>query len=117
MALDEANKKLFVGCRLPARLVILGTTSGRIVTSLSIVGDTDDIFYDPRTAPGLRHQRGRCSESSPDNMIQISKSQSENHNGARLHRLSWRKRQRRASIASILAAQGSENMTLVTRGY
>ena len=47
MALDDANKKLFVGCRLPARLVILGTTSGRIVPSLSTVGDSDDIFYDP----------------------------------------------------------------------
>jgi hypothetical protein len=47
MALDEANKRLFVGCRLPARLVVLDTTSGRIVTSLPTVGDTDDIFYDP----------------------------------------------------------------------
>jgi hypothetical protein len=47
MALDDANKKLFVGCRLRARLVISGTTSGRIVTSLLTVGDTDDIFYDP----------------------------------------------------------------------
>ena len=47
MALDEANKRLFVGCRLPARLVVLDTTSGRIVTSLATVGDTDDVFYDP----------------------------------------------------------------------
>jgi len=47
MALDEANKRLFVGCRLPARLVVLDAASGRIVTSLATVGDTDDIFYDP----------------------------------------------------------------------
>src|SRR6201987_3848374 len=46
MALDEPNKRLFVGCRLPARLVVLDTNSGRIVSSLPIVGDTDDIFYD-----------------------------------------------------------------------
>jgi hypothetical protein len=46
-AMDEANKRLFVGCRLPARLVVLDTTSGRIVTSLPTVGDADDIFYDP----------------------------------------------------------------------
>ena len=32
MALDDANKRLFVGCRLPSRLVVLDTTSGRIVT-------------------------------------------------------------------------------------
>jgi hypothetical protein len=47
MALDDANKRLFVGCRLPARLVVLDTTSGRIVTSMPTVGDTDDVFYDP----------------------------------------------------------------------
>ena len=47
MALDDFNKRLFVGCRLPARLVVLDTTSGRIVTSLRTVRDTDDIFYDP----------------------------------------------------------------------
>jgi hypothetical protein len=46
MALDEANKRLFVGCRLPAKLVVLDTTSGRIVASLSTIGDADDIFYD-----------------------------------------------------------------------
>ena len=47
MALDDANERLFVGCRFPARLVVLDTTSGRIVTSLPTVGDTDDVFYDP----------------------------------------------------------------------
>ena len=46
MALDEADRKLFVGCRLPARLVVLDTNSGRIVTALPTVGDPDDIFYD-----------------------------------------------------------------------
>jgi DNA-binding beta-propeller fold protein YncE len=46
MALDSANKRLFVGCRLPARLVVLDTTSGRILSTLPTVGDTDDIFYD-----------------------------------------------------------------------
>jgi hypothetical protein len=42
MALDAANKTLFVGCRLPARLVVLDTTSGRIVTSLPAVGGISD---------------------------------------------------------------------------
>jgi DNA-binding beta-propeller fold protein YncE len=46
MALDNANKRLFVGCRLPARLVVLDTTSGRSVNTLPTVGDADDIFYD-----------------------------------------------------------------------
>jgi hypothetical protein len=46
MALDDANKRLFDGCRAPARLVVLDTTSGRIVGMFSTVGDTDDVFYD-----------------------------------------------------------------------
>ena len=47
MALDSPSKRLFVGCRLPAKLVVLDTTSGRSVASLSTIGDADDIFYDP----------------------------------------------------------------------
>jgi hypothetical protein len=46
MALDEVGQRLFVGCRLPARLVVLDTSSGRIVATLPTVGDTDDIFCD-----------------------------------------------------------------------
>src|ERR1700719_4315379 len=46
MALDDTNKILLVWCRLPAKFVVLDTTSGRIVSSLSTIGDTDDIFYD-----------------------------------------------------------------------
>jgi DNA-binding beta-propeller fold protein YncE len=46
MALDNSNKRLFVGCRLPARLVVLDISSGRIIVTLPTVGDTDDIFYD-----------------------------------------------------------------------
>ena len=46
MALDEANHRLFLGCRQPARLLVYDTTSGSLVTAVDIVGDTDDLFYD-----------------------------------------------------------------------
>jgi DNA-binding beta-propeller fold protein YncE len=46
MALDEAGKRLFVVCRRPARLLVLDTDTGRILNSLSTVGDADDVFYD-----------------------------------------------------------------------
>ena len=46
MALDEANHRLLVGCRQPARLVVLDTTTGKRVTDIEISGDTDDLFYD-----------------------------------------------------------------------
>ncbi len=46
MALDEANHRLFVGCRKPARLVVFDTTTAKPVTDIAISGDTDDLFYD-----------------------------------------------------------------------
>ena len=46
MALDEAGGRLFIGCRRPARLVVMDTQSGRRLASVECVGDADDIFYD-----------------------------------------------------------------------
>jgi hypothetical protein len=46
MALDEANHRLFLGCRKPAKLLVLDTTSGKQTASVDITGDTDDLFYD-----------------------------------------------------------------------
>jgi WD40 repeat protein len=46
MALDESHHRLFVGCRVPAQLLVLDTTNGKTVASMDIVGQTDDLFYD-----------------------------------------------------------------------
>jgi hypothetical protein len=46
MALDAANHRLFIGSRNPAKLVVLDTASGKIVTSAEGVGHTDDLWYD-----------------------------------------------------------------------
>jgi len=46
MALDEANHRLFVGCRLPSKLVVLDTESGNVIAKIDISGDSDDLFYD-----------------------------------------------------------------------
>jgi len=48
MALDEANHRLFVGCRIPSKLVVLNTESGEVVTKIDISGDSDDLFYDSK---------------------------------------------------------------------
>ncbi len=48
MALDEANHRLFVGCRLPSKLVVLNTDSGDVVAKIDISGDCDDVFYDSK---------------------------------------------------------------------
>jgi hypothetical protein len=48
MALDEADHRLFVGCRQPAKIIIYNTESGKTVGGLDIPGDVDDLFYDAR---------------------------------------------------------------------
>ncbi|MBI5394501.1 MAG: hypothetical protein HZA91_04310 [Verrucomicrobia bacterium] len=46
MALDEANHRLFIGCRKPPKLLVLDAESGKSVAALPIDGDTDDLFCD-----------------------------------------------------------------------
>jgi len=46
MALDEANHRLFIGCRRPAKVLVYDVSTGTQVASATIVGDTDDLFYD-----------------------------------------------------------------------
>ena len=51
MALDEADHRLFIGCRLPSKLVVLNTDAGDVVAKIDISGDCDEVFYD-----GKRHR-------------------------------------------------------------
>jgi hypothetical protein len=46
MSLDEPSARLFIGCRRPARLAMIDAGTGSTMTSIDIVGDTDDLFYD-----------------------------------------------------------------------
>lgn len=46
MALDESGRRLFVGTRKPAALLVYDIDSGRVVARLAIGGDTDDLFFD-----------------------------------------------------------------------
>lgn len=48
MALDEANHRLFIGCRTPARFLALETTHGSIIAEVEISGEVDDLFYDAK---------------------------------------------------------------------
>jgi DNA-binding beta-propeller fold protein YncE len=47
MALDESGKRLFVGARRPAMLLVYDIDSGKVVAKQPIGEDTDDIFFDP----------------------------------------------------------------------
>ena len=46
MALDANNHRIFIGCRQPAKLLVIDTGSGKTIASLDTDSDTDDIFYD-----------------------------------------------------------------------
>ena len=48
LALDEADHRLFVGCRVPSKLVVLNTQSGDVAIKIDISGDADDVFYDDK---------------------------------------------------------------------
>jgi len=46
MTLDEAGRRLFVGARSPAVLLVYDTDSGKVVAKPPIGADTDDVFFD-----------------------------------------------------------------------
>jgi DNA-binding beta-propeller fold protein YncE len=46
MALDQANHRLFIGCRKKPCLVVMDTETGNEITSVEIPADTDDVFFD-----------------------------------------------------------------------
>ena len=48
MALDESSHRLFIGCRIPSRLVVFDTERGMPTADLEISGDTDDLFFDAK---------------------------------------------------------------------
>ena len=69
MAFDETNHRLFVGCRLRAKIVVLNSNSGAVVTSFKIGGDADDVSYNAE-----RHRLYViCGEGSVDVFDQIDR--------------------------------------------
>ena len=47
MALDEKDRRLFIGTRSPPEVLILDTESGKIIARAPSVGHADDMWYDP----------------------------------------------------------------------
>jgi DNA-binding beta-propeller fold protein YncE len=48
VAVDEPNHRLFVGCRKDPSLVIMDSDTGKIVASVPIPGDVDNLSFDSR---------------------------------------------------------------------
>jgi DNA-binding beta-propeller fold protein YncE len=77
MALDEMNHRLFVGCRHPAKVLVFDTVTGKELTSVEIVGDTDDLFYDAATE--------RLIVSGGEGYLDVLQDQGGNHFGRVAH--------------------------------
>jgi len=71
MALDEADHRLFVVSRVPARLVVIDTATGKVVQKLAAVGDCDDIFWDA--------SRKRIYATGGDGAISVFAQQAADH--------------------------------------
>jgi DNA-binding beta-propeller fold protein YncE len=71
MALDEADHRLFVVSRVPARLVVMDTATDKVVQKLAAVGDCDDIFWDG--------SRKRIYATGGDGAISVFEQQDPDH--------------------------------------
>jgi DNA-binding beta-propeller fold protein YncE len=63
VAIDEPNHRLFVGCRKSPALVVMDSDTGKIVASVPIPGDVDDLSFDAR--------RGRIYASCGEGAIAV----------------------------------------------
>jgi DNA-binding beta-propeller fold protein YncE len=48
LALDEPNRRLFIGCRKEPMVVVMDSESGKEITSVAVPGDVDDLYFDAR---------------------------------------------------------------------
>ena len=77
MAFDEADGRIFAGCRTPARLLVLDAATGKEVASLDTVSGTDDLFYDAAIRRiyvlGGGGQIVTYSQSGPDRYTEVDR--------------------------------------------
>jgi DNA-binding beta-propeller fold protein YncE len=48
LAIDDANKRIFIGCRQQPMVVVMDLDTGKEITSVEIPQDVDDLFYDAK---------------------------------------------------------------------
>jgi len=48
VALDEADKRIFIGCRQAPMVVVMDSETGKEITGVPIPKDVDDLFYDAK---------------------------------------------------------------------
>ena len=77
MALDEADRRLFIGTRKPSRLTVFNMDTGAVVASVPTTGDMDDIFYDAERkriyVAGGEGYIGVIQQTDPDHYVSMGK--------------------------------------------
>ena len=77
MALDEADHRLFVGTRKPAKLIVLDTTTGKTVATLDSPSTSDGLFYDSAQKrvyiPGGDGYLGIYQQNDADHYTQLAR--------------------------------------------
>src|SRR5262249_5825343 len=48
LALDEPNRRLFIGCRKEPMVVVMDSETGKEITSVPVPHDIDDLFFDAK---------------------------------------------------------------------
>jgi hypothetical protein len=49
VAIDEANHRIFIGCRKKPMVVVMDSENGKEITGVEIPGDIDDLFFDTKS--------------------------------------------------------------------
>jgi DNA-binding beta-propeller fold protein YncE len=77
MTLDEADHRLFIVCRIPAQLIALDTTTGKVIAKLPAAGDCDDVFYDQARkrlyASGGEGTISVYQQRDPDHYLEVAR--------------------------------------------
>jgi DNA-binding beta-propeller fold protein YncE len=60
LALDEANHRIFLGCRKSPKIVIMDTETGKEIAGIDIPGEIDDLFLDAKN----KRLYGSCGDGA-----------------------------------------------------
>ncbi len=71
LALDEANKRIFIGCRQAPMVVVMDSETGKEITGVPVPEGIDDLFYDAR--------RKRLYASCADGFVAVIRQMDADH--------------------------------------
>jgi len=81
MAIDQPHRRLFIGARNPAMLLVMNADNGQIIQSLPITAVVDAVVFDPSTARVFASTREGFihifHQDSPDKLTEVARVKTE----------------------------------------